>query len=238
MEEEIIRRYFNDELSSSELADFENRRATDTEFAKEVETFESTRNAIKLSEKTRLKAQLKAIEKKRASKRLFPRLAVAATILLLITAGGLIWWNQGTQNASELFAEHYAPYPNVYAPITRDIDSLTSLEKAFTEYELGNYTQAEELLQQELKNEENGDIQFYLAVTHIELENYELAEQELSAINASDTRYYPQVLWYRALIQLKKNKTEKAKALLSELDQMNSGYKTDTVKSLLKALEE
>lgn len=238
MEEDIIRRYFNGELSSSELADFENQMKANPDFAKEVEAFEATRNAIKLSEKKRLKSQLQAIEKKRASKRLLPRLAIAATILLLITAGGLIWWNQRTQNASELFAEHYAPYPNIYAPITRDIDSLTSVEKAFTEYELGHYTKAEELLQQELKNEENGDIQFYLAVTHIQLENYELAEQELSAINASETRYYPQVLWYRALIQLKKNNTEKARALLSELDQMNSGYKTDTVKSLLDKLDE
>jgi len=235
MEEDLIRRYFSGELSDSERVEVELRQLEDTEFASMMINFQSTRDGIRLARKHELKKRLQEIEStKKPKKRML--IAIAASIAIILGVGGVFLFNRSNIDTNDLYAEYYEPYPNVYAPITRDGDSLSDLEETFAQYEQGEYKKALKSFDQELKVDENQDILFYKAITLIQLKKLSEAEDILSSIRIEETNYHPQILWYESLLLIKNDQLEKAKSKLTQLDDLKSGYKTQTVKELLEKL--
>lgn len=235
MEEDLIRKYFNGELSDSERVEVELRQLEDTEFALLMTDFQSTRDGIRLARKQELKERLREIESTRKSKRR-KLIAIAASIAIVLGVGGVLVWNQGKVSSNELYAEYYEPYPNVYAPITRDGDPTSDLEKAFALYEQGEYSKALKGFNQELEVNDDQDVLFYKAIALIQLEKTKEAEGILASIQLEKSSYSPQILWYESLLFIKNEQYEKAKSKLKELDGMNSGYKTQKVRDLIDEL--
>lgn len=236
MEEDLIRRYFNNELSDSERVEIELRQLEDSEFASLMITFQSTRDGVRLAKKESLKNRLKEIEAEKKPKGRFKYIAIAASVAIILGVGGMMLWNQSLNSTGNLYAEYYEPYPNVHSPITRDGDSLSSLEQAFVQYELGEYQKALNGFNTELESNTDQDVLFYKGITLIELGNDTDALSTLDKIIVSDTRYHPQVLWYQAMLRLKLDQPAKAKQKLATLNSLNSGYKKQKVKELLKVL--
>lgn len=236
MEEDLIRRYFRGELSEAERVEVELRQLEDTEFASLMIQFEETRDGIRLAKKEALKDRLREIESQKKSKSRIRQFAVAASIAVILGIGGMLIFNRTVGSAEKLYAEYYEPYPNVYAPITRDGDSLSALDQAFANYEQGKYKEALRGFDDELQLNDNQDVLFYKAITLIQLDQSKKAQNVLSSVRVNETRYQPQVLWYESLLFIKDEQFDKAKSKLIELDQLNSGYKTQTVKELIEKL--
>ncbi|MDG1331179.1 MAG: hypothetical protein P8P74_02540 [Crocinitomicaceae bacterium] len=236
MEEDLIRRYFKGELSDSERVEVELRQLEDTEFADLMINFKSTQDGIRLAKKDALKERLKEIESQKKPKGRFMRIAIAASIAIIFGVGGMILWNQFLSSPENLYTEYYEPYPNIYAPITRDGDSLSSLENAFAHYELGEYKKALKGFNAELEINDNQDVLFYKAITLIQLDKSDQAKNTLSSIQFEQSNYQAQILWYQSLLFIKDEQLEKAKSTLKKLDKLNSGYKTNKVKKLLEKI--
>lgn len=237
MEEDVIRRYVTGQLSGAELEAFERRLATDSAFQQEVEDFQSIRDGIRLSEYNRLKGKLVQMESKKTRTRSFRKYGIAASIALVLGLAGFYLWNQSASTPQALYAEYYEPYPNLYAPITRDGNEKNSLEEAFAHYELGKYQLALKGFNQALQKEVDHDVLFYKAMALILLNRDPEAQKVLSTVEKNRTNYYPQTLWYQSLLFLKEGNTNQARAQLKKLTTLKSGYKDEQVKSLLDELD-
>lgn len=237
MEEDLIRRYLKGELSESEVQSFELRRQNDSEFSSLVDEFQSLQKGIRLARKEALKQRLQEIESTEKSRSNFKRVAIAASIAILLSIGGTILWNQLQTTPEELYAEYYEPYPNAHAPITRDVSVASALDQAFKHYELEEYQKALEGFNYELIQTDDQDVLFYKGMTLIQLERDKDAMHVLNNVDKNNTVYYPQLLWYQALLYIKMYQPEKAKIQLEKLKSMKSGYKTKKVIELLSKLE-
>ena len=237
MEEDLIRRYLKGELSESEEQSFELRRQNDSDFSSLVDEFQSLQKGIRLAKRDALKQRLQEIESTEKSKSNFMRVAIAASIAILLGIGGTILWNQLQTTPEQLYAEYYEPYPNVHAPITRDAGVTSALEQAFEHYELEEYQEALEGFNYELTQTDDQDVLFYKGMTLIQLERDKDAMDILKKVDKNNTAYYPQLLWYQALLYIKMDQPENAKVQLEKLKSMKSGYKTKKVIELLNKLD-
>jgi tetratricopeptide (TPR) repeat protein len=237
MEEDLIRRYYTNELSPSERIEVELRQQEDSEFASMMINFQETRDGIRLARKQELKDRLRALESEKKPRK-FMLVAVAAALVMLIGVGAVValLLNEGTVDADALYAEYYEPYPNVYAPITRDVEAKSDLEKAFAHYEQGDYEKALSGFEEELKVTDNPDVLFYKAIALIQLGKSDDARNVLSSIQFEESSYQPQILWYEALLLIQKEELTEAKSKLTTLDELKSGYKTLKVRELLEKL--
>ena len=79
----------------------------------------------------------------------------------------------------------------------------------------------------------NPEIQFYNAITLIELGNEEEAKLQLEKITTNDDYLIDDILWYRALLAVKLGQSEAAKSILNveNIDQKPSKWQ-----ALLKSL--
>ncbi|QHI37809.1 hypothetical protein IMCC3317_31920 [Kordia antarctica] len=94
----------------------------------------------------------------------------------------------------------------------------------FTEYEKENNTY-------------NPQIQLYIGVSQLELENYQEAIQTFNTLKNSNTIDAHKAYWYTALTYLKQNDAENAKKVLNSLVQISGNYNYEKAKKLLKKLK-
>ena len=190
--------------------------------------------AFKSYERDQMKAQLQTLEADIQSEeksarqesapkakvvRMWPRyLAVAASVALLI--GAFFWLNpMNSSGESELFAQHYEPYPNVIAPIQKSGDQPTAKEQPFQDYERGDYEAALEGLN---NLDESPERNFFQALSLIGLERYDEAKTQLSIIGKTDgARFQQAATWYLALIEIRAENWAEAKIYLQEAIAIN-----------------
>ena len=236
MREELIQKYFKESLSEEELVEFNQLRAIDDNFVKEVIDYQSVLLAVQSAEREELKRNLQLLEKKKAKNSMYKKLAVAASFIGVIGIGSLIFSNMHPSGKT-LFAKNFEAYPNVVAPITRSVKPTKESEKYFVAYEKGEYKMAIEGFKKQLKSEDNGDIRFYIAMSYLNSENEDVALKELQLIKKNTTDFYPQVVWYQALIHIENENFDSAKELLNELIALESSYKKKEAKELLEEIK-
>lgn len=86
-----------------------------------------------------------------------------------------------------------------------------------------------------LKNKDNGSLYIYKAIAHIELNQYQKAENILNKLIESDLIDAEKGYWYKGLLYLKISQLNKAKRILRKIVN-NSYYKKEKAKELLKEL--
>jgi tetratricopeptide (TPR) repeat protein len=230
----LIEKYLDKTLTDSELTTF-NHRLTDADFATEVKHYERAVRAIHASGDSKLKGLLQEEEAKIqaeksvktfdtqakfVSKRpprakatsmvsLTQRWAVAATLILGIGGATMYIIRKGEAEKTEsIYASKFRPYRNYAQPTVRENAQKNDIEKAFSLYDNGAYTEALTFFEK-IKNAPL-DVQFFQANAYLAINQKEKAEailKQLTENNASE--WQQKAEWFLALSL---SETDKSKA--------------------------
>ncbi len=212
---DILDRFLRNEMGDSDREEWK-AMMQDPRVQDEIRNMTHLQQAIREEGRERLRAELgawdmeegKAAEKPGA-KRVFSYWRwAAAAVLFLIVVAALLMQNRDSDPAS-LFAEYYAPYPNIVAPIQKGESSVDPFSRAFQLYEAGQYQEAIDAF--ELLPKNNPSIIFYMGLCQVELGEDEEARYTFATLHMiPDHPYHQAVEWYLALLELRSGSLEKA----------------------------
>ena len=238
----LMERYFDSELSVEEMATFSARLQNDEIFRSLVEREKIIIGAIRNQGLLDNLHYLKSVEEKIqgnhahhsvAHIRTWYYYAAAAAVTLLIAVTVLLPSQQSTE---DLFAEYFAPYPNVFEPTVRGTDMATKRTEAFQAYEKKNYKQAALLFNELLAAKKESEILFLLGNTNLMLGQVTDAKENfVTLINDFDDMDL-QAKWYLSLCYLKNDDRENARKMLNELGETEISY-ASKAKELLKKID-
>ncbi|MEM7375526.1 MAG: tetratricopeptide repeat protein [Bacteroidota bacterium] len=234
-------------MSAQEMSVFEQRRLDETEFDEEVLRHLQARAAIRAVGRKRLKENFEHIyqeKKASATDRRRSRLTgvmiawrVAAGIVLLLVAGGLLWQLLKPPSPQTLYAEHisFPSIPGVRGTVRSD--SL-AWEKALRMYERGDYQQSVELLEPFSSIDTfayRSFASFYQGLAYLHLSQSQEAIARFERVERPGL-YTEQVDWYIALAYLQAEDIEGARAALQKIVDQKGHYKTAEAEEMLGEL--
>ena len=235
--EELIQAYWRNKLDKAEKAEFDRLFKTDSEFRKEVEFHQDMSNAFSAMEREHLKNKLQEFESElKAPKQKSYALWLAAASVVLIVGVSLMTFFNTTADPGQLYADYFKPYENVVVPITRG-ESIESMKKeVFIAYEKEAYQKAATGFRQLYENTQEPYYLLYQANALMGADQVEKAVPVLREHMGHEDRFLEKSRWYLALAYLKIKETEKAKAVLRQIQQ-NHSYNSAEATRILKALE-
>ncbi|MEK6476868.1 tetratricopeptide repeat protein [Catalinimonas sp. 4WD22] len=239
---DLIDRYCRGSLSEAEKRDFEQKMNQNPGLKEEVEQHADLIKGMQHHFSSELKSRLK--ESDQASKgskgsksyrRIFLNsLAVAATISLFFVLGYVLMDNASPE---ALYQTHYQAYPNIVNPVERSASAESSeLNNAMRAYEQGDYQEAVTLFEQ-AEEPLSTSYEFYLAISYLELANYQNAVELLKKVEQSEVEaYHYPALWYQGMAYLVQKDTENAKQILKQLSESGDNYYSTKASELLQEL--
>lgn len=233
----LLNNYFEGNLSNEEKQQFNELLSNDLEFKAEFEFQKKAKIAVALSEREKLKSQLKEIEnsiKLKNNNRTW--LSLAASIIVILSLGFLFFWNSFSKN-DNLYADFYETFPNIEAPTTRGENTLNIKSEAFFAYDSKDYKKAIELFSEIYKIEKSDYAIFYIGLSEMELNEHKKAIDTFSLFQGdSNNNFYFYIKWYKALCYLKENDIENSKKLLNEIVKTANAFQSKS-KELLSKLD-
>ncbi len=248
----LIENYLDGKLTKEELAAFEARLQADAAFAQKVNLFREVETTLGDPVRQNIQAQLDnlgetyfqqpVVAKKKINLLPFYQKlwAIAASFLLLISIGFLLWQNQSIDNLSneQIFAQNYQ-LPNL-DPMTRGRDRKHTLQEVIELYENQDYPAAlvrlKELRQ---RDSENKQLTYLLAHTYLNLSPPQLMESVetfKTLIQHNQNVYVPKAKWYLALIYIRQNNVVAAQPLLKAVVTVNDSN-SEKAKLILRQLD-
>ena len=232
--EQLIQNYIANSLSETDKAKVDYLLETDSAFKAEFEAHKDMAVAFKISEAESLKKRFQQLEgspKKRQLKlNSYLYLAIASIVVL-----GFFYNYFNSLSGDQLFNSYYDISPNTYQPITRGTDHTINYD-AFRAYENKNFISAEHEFKTLLETTNNPNIRYYYASSLLNQSKFDLAMEQFKMLNKVDFDYTDESLWYTALIYVKTEDYDNAKAYLNRLKAKNSAFKTKERKVLLEKL--
>jgi len=223
---------------------FEDKIKSDTNFASEVAKYQKVKSTLNALGAKNLKADMQGWDKTNQkvsfqSKAISIRqlYAIAAVVLLLITAGVLFINNNTSMTPSEVYAKNYSPYEDMI--LTRDAveDGNSGLIRGMEAYNNQNYSKSALHLTQYLDtHQDQYGVALYLAISQMENEEFEKAEESFT-LAQKDSSFSQQAQWYQALAYLKAEQLERAVSGLAEISSQKDHYKSDVASAILKELK-
>ena len=229
----LIQHYLDGTLTGEDLQRFQQKLDQDGEFAREVEDYEMLHRGLEGIGAEMFAGEVKEWEQdfqekpsfsptpsKEGTRGSFQRYyyAIAAAVTLLI----MVWFfwpaTQPSQDPQQLFAEYYEPYGEM---IRERGDTLSGVKELLLEgieaYQRREYPIAvERLAAYNQKRPKDHRVFMYLAISHLEMQQYAQAEQYFSqAMQHPD--YRQQAQWYQALSFMRANQLDRAMSLLQEI---------------------
>lgn len=233
--DELIERFFENQLSDEEQKIFQNYLDTDPVFAEEFAFQKNVKQAIVLNERVELKKKLQSFESPKSSRKWISKWSVAASIVVVVGAG--FWFMNQSPNGAELYDEYYQSYPNVVAPTVRGESKTDLKSQAFYEYDSGNYQKAYDLFSQLYATDKDDYALFYSSLSLIELNKPQEAIALMDEFDLNKNNgFTPYIKWYKALSYVKIDQKEKAIELLQSLVE-NQNPLQKQAQNLLKELE-
>lgn len=195
----LIERYFDEQLTPSEIAEYNQLLETNEDFQKEVELFEKAHHVIKLKHISDIKDRVQSIRKgqqiqSRSSN--FSGLKIAASILLIAVVS--IGFYAQQYDTDKLYRDAYTPAGDY---ITNMDAEMSPLEQAMELYNKEEFeTAIDAFATIEGKDPQNQVAKFYLGQSLLQAGQNEQAIETLLEVSGD---YHPEALWYAALTQLK-----------------------------------
>jgi len=233
----LLNNYFEGNLSEEEKQQFNELLSNDSEFKAEFEFQMKAKIAVALSERKKMKNQLKEIENSRKQKSNNKTwLSIAASIVVILSLGFIFFWNSSAKN-DNLYADFYETFPNIEAPTTRGENTLNIKSEAFFAYDSKNYKKAIELFTEIYKIEKTDYAIFYIGLSEMELNEHKKAIATFSLFKGdSNNNFYFYIKWYKALCYLKENDIKNSKKLLNEVVKTVNPFQSKS-KELLSKLD-
>ncbi len=186
---------------------------------------------LKIHERKRLHDLLKEIEQRQPGS--FPYLAIAASVVLLLTFGWFLWF--AGNNHGDLFDRYYEPYAALKFQRPRGAADLYKAKvQAYKYYRAGDDDAAVALLDSVLLNHpDDEEVRFVIGLSHLEAKNFPDAIAALEGINR-----FPEARWYLALALLGEGLTDVAQTTLEEIATDDTAPNQEAAIRLLKDLNE
>lgn len=231
----IIEQFFEGNLQGDNLQWFHDQLRNQRDFIDLFILHFELNNAINEHDIIKLRKKLEKIyqaHKETHKKRIIPPtrrfLYLAASfIFMIIGVGGIFYMLTSQYTPGDLYNKFYSPYQSVVSYGTPLEDVNKSLDKAFHFYDNGQYEKALDNFEMILQKQSGNDyVGFYAAMSYLELDKEEEAQQLLNdIIKEKDGLFTELSKWYLALSYLKTENTKKAKTIFNELIYSNSNYK-------------
>jgi len=241
----LITKYLDGELGPREAARFEEALQKDSVLREEMDLYREVDEALADSEVMNLRAQLDEIHeelspqlekrsKKRKKRAL--RYAVAATIAVIISLGTYNLFFKKVTN-DRIVSQFYKPYDVTLVNRSANGHIDRTLMDAMYQYENGQYRDAIESFKLVLNADPDMTASsFYSGISYFELEEYLNADKSFTkVIEHDDNLYIEQAKWYRGLVYVTMNETEKAKVQFRQIAS-KEGYYRDEAERILKLL--
>lgn len=161
--------------------------------------------------------------------------AVAAIITILI--GTYIFSLYNTTSYQELYA-NYLNISDLPSLVDRGKTNEKSLIEAQKLFENKKYSETLEILTKEINRieKDKATVYLYTGISQMELNQFEDAEKTFDLLINSKLLDAPKGIWYKALLFIKQNRTEKAKELLNKIAKSPTNYKSQEALQLLEKL--
>lgn len=237
---EKIEMYLNGELKGEALKSFLDNLDNDAFYMKEFTIRKEIEDALTESDVIELKNNLdrihlsigdssqKKIKRFEFNTTNFRWLLVAATLtLVLVSSAILLYVNNKSYSAGELYSMYYKPYDSYVNVRSGKINSDDIFINALIKYEKMDFVDASTLFKQVLDiDKTNIASNFYAGVCYIETQKFEKASESFQfIINHNDNLFVEQAKWYLALSYLKSNQKEIAKKHFEAIVNSQSYYK-------------
>lgn len=262
---EQIASYLNNQMDEAEKAIFESQLENNAELASFVDTFstlDSVYNENKWTVKsnatidevkalaqefrsddvTDLSKKIRAIQQNtnlekptKSRKTYFYYISSAVAVAAVFTLFYFSFMQSLTANDA---FEQYHDWNTLPSFQTKSA-SVDNLAKASALFKEEKYQEALAIFKayEKENNTYNPQIQLYIGVSQLELENYSEAIQTFNQLKNSNTIDAHKAYWYTALAYLKQNDSENAKKVLNSLVQSSTNYNYEKAKKLLKNLK-
>lgn len=233
---EKVERYLSGELTRKEVKEENDTTPSDDELDEAIDLFNTSKNLIELSG---LREDLKSIHeeyiaeteseiaevKSKKTTWVWWTAAVAAVAILLAVFSGVL------QNQSPQFDDYFEPYHDLLSMRGSEGDLGTAMRY----YSLQDYEAALKEFDKLVSDSLNHDLLFYQAIAALASDRYKLAQSNLERLVASkNNTYWQQTKWYLGLAYWKEGQVDKAKEILSKIEQGEDQY--DKARDLLMDL--
>ncbi|MEP5340148.1 MAG: tetratricopeptide repeat protein [Algibacter sp.] len=231
----LFETYLLEELSQEDVASFESRLKTDSEFNdafnsyKALSSFlehkfenEEATNAFQKNltniSNTHFNKDKAVTEVKGTGKTFqFYKYAIAACVVVLF---GIFTFNQFSNPSYSDFSN----YDAVSLTVRGDNDDL--LKTAENAFNAKDFASAEAVFKQLIaKDESNAEIKLYSAISNIELNNFASAEALLQDLKNGNSAFKNKATWFLALSKLKQNDNAACIVILKTIPEDAENYK-------------
>ncbi|WP_417200673.1 tetratricopeptide repeat protein [Bizionia sp.] len=234
--EELIEKYFNNQLSDTEFKQVEALLENDAAFKKEFYCQLEVQQAIAKEKRKPLKQRLKKLDQN--TKKSNSWYVFAAAILVILFSIGMFYFDNQPKY-TQLYAQNFEPYPNVMTLTNRSEDTGYQIaEEAFENYNAGNYERAAENFKAVYTNDPQDYILFYQGVSLLASGKIQKGIQVLEDYDWKDNQsdFETAAYWYLALAYIKIENKEAAITLLSRVSNAESNL-NKPAKKLLESLK-
>lgn len=233
----LIDKYLNNELSTQEVQDFENRLATDEQLAKELELVKDMHHfgknrsganemldvVAEMGKKYAPQKDAQVIPIYKRRKVIWAGVVAMASIFLLLIFSDLF-----TSDPYQEFFQHQK--------ISGEQGSSEeNLKRAIKDFNQKKYKSALDAFKT-IDNFSNAEYELAKGICHLELNQFQAAHQIFSNLQQSQQTYKNTANWYLALTALKEKKYANCRQLLSEIDS-DSAYaqKAEKLLNIIKS---
>lgn len=169
------------------------------------------------------------------------RIFWAAATISGITLGGLALYS-GSHNShspQQLYKEFFIPYPPTYTSRNAlESKGTLTFDRAMVMYQRAKHKEAAESLKGLLEQQPNSiAVKFYLAITLMQLDEFEAALPLLNDIIAEENLYSNHAKWYKGLSCLALDDLNQAKKMFNEL-KYTDGELAEDSKQIIEQLED
>lgn len=237
-----VDQYFEHELSEKEIAQFEADLLTNEELKKEYELQKRVNTFLGdksfhdfFSAMTKVEDEL-SLKNGRSKQKRYLWYA-AASIALIMGANLLSPLLLTPPSGQELFAENYKIAPSSLSNRSYSED-LLMLDQGLMAFDQQRFEQSSFVLKEYLREHQNHQMaQFYLALSHIEMDQVDEAISCLIPLSTDNNCLYSdQASWYLALSYIKTEEFDKAITELNKIKDKKH-YKKDKALELLEKLD-
>lgn len=232
----LIEKYLDGDLSPEETSIFEEKQENSAAFREAVVFHRQLLGHLEAQRKLILKAELQGmmtenVKEERGFEWNWKVFSVAASVLLVLGFVGVLKL-QGPTPSQELFQQYFDPYP-VMSVVRGDTPNGLDPLHVYAE---GKYGQFVEIMADERNAIKSSKLQLAYGNALLAIAQPERAIEELETIRQGED-YYLDAQWYLALAHLRLQNFSETRALLEQLVEQQTFYKS-SAKKLIASLEE
>jgi tetratricopeptide (TPR) repeat protein len=224
----VFENYLTNQLSEKDKIDFENQLQNDASIREKFRIYQNWTNYLenKFDSKTiDFKKNLETISKsnftenKKSETKVISfkpyYFAIAASIVLVI---GTWFMMQNSMPNYNDYNQHEEAY------FTERGDVIESLKLAQDAFNIKNYPEAITNFEIVLKSHKRPEIEFYYAISLLEVDKFTESEAIFSNLKSGTSIYKDKSTWYLALSNLKQKKYEETKEFLKQIPEDAEDY--------------